>query len=274
MANLRVLYNNVADLAAVEASNSTANYSITNVQNIKKTSIHRSSGSSVTYTLTWTEDQSINGVALPATNLISGATIRVTLYNSSNGLLADSNTVTACKDKPTPTYKGLLYTANTFPYVGATKTSVWFNSTYNTDTVRKVIITVTHPTAGYPIDCSRIVCGKYWESSRQVSNGINIGITDNSIITNTRSGDSYVDRKPINETMQFQLQYLTDTDRKNLLEIMKTVGSNTLVYYCIFPDNTNPEITQNYSIYGRNSNNSIDYALYNLYNSSLNINGW
>lgn len=271
MANLRVLYNNVADLATIEANSSTANYSITNVQNTKKTSIHRSAGNSVTYTLTWLTDQSINGIALPATNLISGATIRVTLYDKDNTLKADSNTVTACKDR-TPIYKGSLYTANTFPYAGATKTSVWFNSIY--DTVRKVIITVIHPTAGYPIDCSRIVCGNYWESSRQVSNGINIGITDNSIVTNTRSGDSYVDRRHINETMQFQLQYLNDTDRKSLLQIMKTVGSNALVYYCIFPDNTNPEITQNYSIYGRSSNNSIDYALYNLYNSSLNISGW
>jgi len=272
MANLRVLYNNLADSATITASSTVLGYAIANVQNIKKTSVHRSAATTntVTYTLNWTSDQKINGVALPATNLINGSTIRVTLYNSAGTLLADSNTVAACKDKNPEL--SVAYTSNVFPYSGATKTSIWFDTLYST--VRRVDITLTHANSLTSIDCSRIVCGNYWESTRQASNGITVGVVDNSIITNTRSGDSYVDRRPTIETMQFQLQYINDKDRKTLLEIMKTVGSSGLVYLCIFPDNTNPEITQSYSIYGRSQSNSLEYALYSLYNSSLNINSW
>jgi len=74
--------------------------------------------------------------------------------------------------------------------------------------------------------------------------------------------------------MQFQLQYLSDTDRRNLLQIMRTSASSGLMYICVFPDNTNPEVTQTYSIYGRAQDNNIEYAMFNLYNRSITINSW
>jgi hypothetical protein len=272
MANLRVLYNNLADTAIIAASsNAGTSYGITNVQNIKKTSFHRSSlTNTVTYTLTWFTDQSINAVALPATNLIDGATIRVVLYNSANAVLADSTTVTACKNKISLSKTD--YLGSTFPYTGATKTSIFFPSSYTT--VRKVTITLINTNTSMSVDCARIICGNYWEGSRQASNGINIGVVDSSVVSTTRAGDTYVDRRPITETMQFQLQYLNDNDRRTLLDIMRSVGTSGLIYICVFPDNTNSELTQSYSIYGRSQNNSIDYALYSLYNSSLTINSW
>lgn len=268
MANLRVIHTNVADSATITASTTATGFSIENVKNTKKTSVHRSLNNSVVYTLTWTVAQKVSAVSLPATNLVDGATIRVEMYNSSSVRVADSTILTAALNQTVP-MGSLTYNSNSFPYNGATKTSVWFNQEY--DTITRVVITVTNNSQ---IDCARIVCGTYWESSRQVSNGITLGINDTSVLTTSRAGDIYTERGPVAETMQFQLQYLNDTDRQKLQQIMRAYGSNGLLFVCVFPDNTNPEITQSYSIYGRSQDNNLEYALFSLYNRSMTINSW
>jgi len=273
MANLRVIHTNVADLATISVgiNNTAAGFDIKNVQNTKKTSVHRSLASTVNYELKWEGNpQKVSAIALPATNLLDGASISVKLYTGVNDTTAraDSGTLTAAKDRTILIPRNGTYDSNVFAYNGATKTSVWFNAEY---LVEKIIISVV---SGAPVDCARIVCGTYWESSRQVSNGITLGITDNSVITTSRAGDVYADRRPKQETMQFQLQYLSDTDRRKLQQIMNAYGSNGLLFACVFPDNTNPEVTQAYSIYGRSQDNNLEYVLFSLYNSSMTINSW
>lgn len=271
MANLRILYNNVADTATIAASNTAVGFNIDNVKNNKKTSIHRSTANTVVYTLTWATTQKINGVALPATNLESGATIRVQVYSAtdSNQLISDTNATQACKDRDI-----LIYDSTSAPsyidfaFGGATKTSVWFNSLLST---RKIVITVVNTAV---VDCARIVCGQYWESTRQVSNGITLGYQDSSEIITTRSGNTYADRKPITETMSFSLEYISDVDRQELQKIFRSWGMNALLYICVFPDNTNPDTTQNYSIYGRNTTTSLQYMFHSLYSTSLDITSW
>jgi hypothetical protein len=276
MANLRIIHSNVADLAVItdgtsDASNTATGFSIKNVQNTKKTSVHRSVSNIVNYELKWVGNpQKISAIALPATNLLDGASISVKLYTGANdtNTRADSGTLTAAKDRTILIPNNGTYNSNVFAYNGATKTSVWFNAEY---LVEKVIISVV---SSAPVDCARIICGTYWESSRQVNNGITLGVNDTSVITTSRAGDVYADRRPIQETMQFQLQYLSETDRRKLQQIMNAYGSNGLLFACVFPDNTNPEITQAYSIYGRSQSNSLEYALFSLYNSSMTIDSW
>jgi hypothetical protein len=272
MANLRVIYNNLADAANILASSTSAG-SVDNLKNTQKTSVHRSTGPTVTYTLTWSSAQSINCVALPATNLQAGDTIKLQLYtlDTDTSPLYESATLQACTGRVTALYnKTTLPTYVDFGFGGATKTSVWLTTTYQ---VKKLIITLTS-TSVAQIDCSRLICGTYWESSRQVNNGIQLGYEDLSEITTTRSGNTYEDRKPISETLQFDLEYISDLDRQQLQKIMRSWGSSALMYFCVFPDNTNPEVTQSYSIYGRSNSNSIQYQFHKYYNTNLDIKGW
>lgn len=270
--NLRILYNNVADLATITASTTASGFAASNMQNAQKTSVHRSAGTIVTYTVTWTSDQAINGIALPATNLTGNDTIQVTLFNSSAAVLTTLNSTTACLGRSTLLQSGATTTDYTqFAFGGATKTSIWFTTLYTT--VRSLTITLTSSTVSQ-IDCARIVCGQYWEPGRQVDKGIELGFTDQSDVITTRSGNTYVDRKPITETMNFQLQYLSDTDRAQFMKIMRAWGNSGLIYICVFPDNTNPELTQAYSIYGRNQSNTLQYQVYNFYSSSTQITSW
>lgn len=271
MANLRIIYNNLADSATIVASTTAAGFSVDNLKNTQKTSVHRSTDTTVTYTLTWSTLQTISCVALPATNLKTGSTIRVQLYTEpdSPNILADTGAQQACYGRSVTLYnKSTSPTYVDFGFGGAAKTSIWFAQPYK---AKKVVITIVSDAV---IDCARIICGTYWESSRQVNRGIQLGYEDMSEITTTRSGNTYEDRKPIIETMQFDLEYLSDTDRQELQKLMRSWGSSGLIYYCVFPDNTNPELTQSYSIYGRSNSNSIQYQFYKYYNTSIDIKGW
>jgi hypothetical protein len=273
MANLRIIYNNIADSATIIASNTASGFSVDNLKNTQKTSVHRSTTTTVTYTLNWTTAQSINCIALPATNLQSGDTIKLQLYTEAEdtGTVYETSNLKACTDRVTTLYnKTTAPTYVDFGFGGATKTSVWLTTTYR---IKKLVVTLTSVTAPQ-IDCARIICGTYWESSRQVNNGIQLGYEDSSEITTTRSGNTYEDRKPISETMQFDLEYLSDADRQQLQKLMRSWGSSALIYYCVFPDNTNPEITQSYSMYGRSESNSLQYQFHKYYNSNFNIKSW
>ena len=272
MANLRILYNNVADLATITASTTASGFAASNMQNAQKTSVHRSTGTVVTYRLQWASDQKINGIALPSTNLNGTDTIAINLYDITSTLIASTNYTTACLNRNLLLQGGATVTDYTqFSFGGATKTSVWFNTLYST--VRIMEITLTSMTTKQ-IDCSRIVCGEYWEPTRQVEKGIELGFTDQSEIITTRSGNTYVDRKPIVETMNFQLNYITDADRAQFMRIVRSWGTTGLIYVCVFPDNANTELTQAYSIYGRLQSNSVQYQVANYYNTSMQLNSW
>lgn len=271
--NLRVIYNNVADTATITASTTAQGFSVDSVKNTQKTSVHRSTGATVVYTLTWSTAQNINCIALPATNLQAGDLIKVQAYSeiADTATVYDTGELKACTGRVTTLYnKSSTPSYVDFGFGGATKTSVWLPSIYP---VKKLVITLISSNVS-TIDCARIICGTYWESSRQVNNGIQLGYEDLSEITTTRSGNTYEDRKPIIETMQFDLEYISDTDRQQLQKLMRSWGSSGLIYYCVFPDNTNPEVTQSYSIYGRSESNSLQYQFHKYYNTNLSIKGW
>jgi len=276
MANLRIIYNNVADSATISAS-TTASGSAANMKNDQKTSAHRSSSTStVTYTLTWSTAQAINCVALPATNLVDGDLITVKLYETSTtdaaGPIAQLIDQQACAGRVMLLQNGnTTSTSADFGYGGATKTSVWFTQTYQ---AKALEITLTRSSLVQQIDCARIICGKYWETSRQVTKGIDVGTEDQSEVITTRSGNTYVDKKTISDTLSFNLDYINDVDRKTFLQLLRSWGKNGLIYVCLFPDNTNTEYTQAYSIYGRLQNTSLRYEYLGYYNTSIQLISW
>jgi hypothetical protein len=276
MANLRIIYNNVADSATISAS-TTASGLAANMKNDQKTSAHRSSSTStVTYTLTWSTAQNINCVALPATNLVNGDLISVKLYETSTGDAAGP--IAQAIDQPACAGRSILLqngnttsTSADFGYGGATKTSIWFTQTYQTKALE---ITLTRGSLVQQIDCARIICGQYWETSRQVTKGIDVGTEDQSEVIITRSGNTYVDRKTISDTLSFNLDYINDVDRKTFLQLLRSWGKGGLVYVCVFPNNGNTEYTQAYSIYGRLQNTSLRYEYLGYYNTSIQLISW
>jgi hypothetical protein len=278
---MRLIYNNVADTATSISANNTVAGAESNLKNNRKSSVHRA-GTSVTYTLTWTSAQKINAVALPATNLVAGSSIQVRLYTEAADTTphtANALPVAAAADRAIILPGNVLIPNYThFSLGGATKTSVWFPSVTSSQTTKRMEILLTNPN---PIDCSRIVCGEYWQPKRQVSRGITLGVQDNSEVSNTRSGDVYINTTYTRESLNFELQYFDDADRKQLLDIFRTWGSNGFIYVCVFPDvdtltypQGNSELMQTYSIYGRNTDLSLQYDIYSIYTAQLSIESW
>lgn len=274
MANMRIIYDDKCTSATIIASSTSGALVAANMQNDYKGQVHRSTGTSVTYTLTWTQAQSIGGIGLPATNLSPTSTIRVRLYatTASATAAADSGTIPANGSAVTQLYNwSNPLNANSFAYGGATKSAVWFEQHYSVQKVVIDIVDASNP-AGY-IDCSRIVCGAYWEPKYNVSNGITHTINDTTQNIRNDSGDLLSDRGFINDQLKFDLSVLTEVDKSLLTQIIKYVGISKNIFISLMPE-SNSSREQDYIIYGKRENSDITSQFYKLYNHSMSIEGW
>ena len=282
MANVRIIYDDAAGRATITANN-TANGSLeaSSLNTNTKSLAHRSNSTSITYTLTWASDEIINGIILPATNLSSASTIAVVAKNSIGTSIYTHNSgtpVNACINTTLDSYPSIK-NVNSFPYGGLSKTAIWFTSTPTT--VRSLEITLnrgTNPSASpaYPsyIDCSRIICGKYWEPNIGVSkDGLEVTISDTTQTSRSDAGDLYSDRGNIYDQLNFNLAILDKADREELIKIMKYVGSYRNIAVSIFPEGNNRN-EQDYLIYGKRETSGIGYLVHNFYSNSFSITGW
>lgn len=274
MANMRIIYDDKCASATITASTTAGSLTASNMQNDYKGQVHRSTGTSVSYTITWTQAQSISGIGLPCTNLSNTSTIRVRLYTTTGSAtpIADSGTIAASGAQSTQisNWSNPL-NANSFAYGMATKTAVWFDQAYS---VQKVVIDLmdVNNLAGY-IDCSRIVCGAYWEPKYNVSNGISLTINDTTQNVRNDSGDLLSNRGFIHDKLSFDLGVMVESDKSILTQIMRFAGINKNIFVSLMPE-SNSSREQDYIIYGKRENSDIGSQFYKLYNHSMSIEGW
>lgn len=279
MPNMRIIYNNVADSATITADNTAGTNEAANLKTDYKGQVHRSTGTTVTYTLTWAAGQSIGGIVLPCTNLSSQATIRVRLYTGSYTQSFDSGTIAACPNTSLEQWPAPR-DANIFAYGGLSKTSMWWNSVNNS--ITKIDITLTDTSTNSPgyIDCSRVICGTYWQPTYNVSrDGLDITITDSSGASRTDSGDLISEQGFVYDELSLNLELLTDSDRDTLVGIMRRIGTRKNIAVCVFPENTGTAIPNNtsqqiYTVYGKRDNNSLNYVLSGFNSHQIKITGW
>lgn len=279
MPNLRIIYDNAADRAnSLTASSTSGQLVASNMLNENKGIVHRSTGTQVTYTMTWATPQAIGGVALPATNLSGTATIRIRLYSDTGctAELADSGAgIYACPGQALELWDWQLpLNANAFAFGGASKQTVWFTDQIGNVSGMKVELADTLNTAGY-IDCARIVCGPYWEPKHNVQNGsLNIEIADLQTQERTDSGDLLANRSILHDKIRFDMSYLEETDRQQFLRIARLAGKSRNILVTVFPDNTNSVLAQDTTVYGKITNFAQAQQFYGFYSMPLEIEGW
>lgn len=277
MPNLRIIYDNAADRAtSLTASTTAGSLVASNTQNNFKGKVHRSTGTQVVYTLTWTAGESIGGISLPASNLSPDSTIRVQLYSDTQATtqIADSGTIFAC---PGPTLELWNWAeplnANAFAYGGAVKSSVWFTNQVFAKACKITLTDTTNP-AGY-IDCARIVCGSYWEPSQHVQNGqLNMETADLSEKQRTDAGDLIASRSVQHDKLRFDLSYLAEADRLQFTRIAKRAGTGNNILVQVFNDTENSTLAQDATIYGKVTNFAATQQLYGYYSTPIEIEGW
>jgi hypothetical protein len=275
MPNLRIIYDNALDRAAsLAASNTQGSLVVSNLQNDYKGVTHRSTGTSVSYTITWTNIQQISGLVLPATNLTTSSILRLRLYTNAADSVpvydsSNRNTVHQSVHSQWP----IALTANTFAYGGLTKASFWLNNPIN---ARKAIIDLTDTSnpAGF-IDCSRIVIGSYWSPTYNFEPGLVITRQDNSTATRLDSGDLFIDRSFVNDRLSFNYSYLTEADFKSLNTIVSLAGRSKRVAISMLPEYSDKSVEAEYLVYGLvAADTQFNYVIHKYYKSSLEINGW
>lgn len=274
MANVRIIYSDAAERATISAGagQSATGHDPNSLKTNTKSLAHRSSSTTITYTLNWSTPEQINCVILPATNLSSTATITV-----SSGGTTYANAVPACASTPLDGHTGSK-NVNSFPYGGLSKTAVWFSSTPTLSSLNITLTDTNKAALGYPayIDCSRIICGKYWEPQYGVDkDGLELTIGDTTQTSRSDAGDLYSDRGTIHEQLNFNLGVLTKSDKEELIKLLRIVGTYKNIAVSIFPEtNTNTRNEQDYIIYGKRETSGISYLVHNFYRNSFSITGW
>lgn len=274
MQNLKIIFDNVADSATVTASSTSASLVASNMQSDIKSKVHRSTGLSVTYTLTWTKDVSIGGVALPATNLSGDSTVRIRLYNAANAVIADSATVPAAPGLNLGLWNwSQPINANTFAYGGVAKVSHFFENHYQ---ARKCVIDLVDTAAnlaGY-IDCSRLVVGAYWSPSINADWGASVSIVDTSTTERSEAGDLISDRGILHDRLTFDLGALKEVDRANLMLLIRKSGTARNIFINLLPGDESSIAEQDFMIYGKRANSNVRYDFVNRFSSSFEVEGW
>lgn len=266
--NLRILYNNVADLATLSASNTSGSLVINNVKTEYKGEVHRSTGINVAYTLTWSSDQTIGCVCMPCTNLSSTSILRIKLYDASSNLREYTGDVYATSQYVNTSIQDV----NNFAYGGFSKSVFWFPSKPNY--VRSMVIELSDPdnTVGY-IDNSRIIAGDYWSPTYNLEKGMQASTIDSSTISESNAGSLIYLRGFIRDKLTIDFALIPEIDRSTLLNIIKSAGIHKNILLSVFPETYN-SYENDFLIYGKRSNAPIVNSLYGFYKNTLEITSW
>ena len=275
MSNIQILYDDVSKSASsITASTTNGSLVAANMLTEYKGQVHRSTGTSVSYTLLWDSPVNISCVGLPATNLSASATIVVTLYTAvSGGSPVYTSPVRLAAQGLNLNTSGWPdgRDVNSFFYGGAAKTFV----TFTNRSVQRCVIDIVDTTnpAGY-IDCARVVCGNYWQPTYNIQRGLSIDVTDTSDTNRADSGDNISDIGILYDRISFDFSILPEADRSTLIKIIKKIGTTKNIFVNIFPSDASHSVEQDFMIYGKRSNASVSYQIYGFYNSSMEVSSW
>lgn len=275
MPNLRIIHDNAADRSTVSASTTAGALAAGNMLTDLKGQLHRSTGTSVTYTLTWPSFETVAGAALPACNLTADATIRVRGYDAAVGgeLLADSGVQYACPGQVLGLWDWTgPINGNAFAYGGAAKAVCWLTDHY---AVKRLVIDIED--AGNPaghIDCARLVVGAYWSPEYNADYGATTGINDASQNARNDAGDLLTDRAALSETLQINLEMMPPADRARVNQIMRSSGTARPVLVALIPSDADPLLQQDTLIYGKRQNAGITFDYFNAFGTSITVEGW
>lgn len=122
------------------------------------------------------------------------------------------------------------------------------------------------------VKVSRFIIGNYWVPKYNTGYGVQVGYEDASTNERLQGGDLYTTVAPRNKTLQFDLQYLDESDKFQLFDIVRSLGKTKPLFVSVFPEDSDKQKEQMYSMYGKfNSLPNISYAMYSMYSSSIQL---
>jgi len=270
MPNLRIVSDNaIARAASLVASTTAGGLAVANLASDRKSSVHRATGTSVTYTLTWSAAEPIACVALPFCNLSPTATMRVRAY-ASNGttVLYDSGVGLAC---PAPALRPRNFTpaqaASAYAYGGGACARRWFNQV----SVFKLVLDIvdTGNLQGY-IEAACLIVGAYWSPMYNAS-ATSVSVVDRTELSRSAAGDQLADPGTISRKVPIDLRKMSAPDRAQFLALVRNSRAYPILL-SVFPENADFELERDFTVYGRRTKDSdIAYQYAGVYSTTLEI---
>lgn len=122
------------------------------------------------------------------------------------------------------------------------------------------------------VKVSRFLVGNYWSPTYNTSFGVQVGYEELTTTERLQSGDLYSTPGPRHKTLSFNLEYVTDAEKFKLFDIVKLLGKSKPLFVSVFPEDSDLEREQMYSICGKFTNlPAITYAMFTRYTTSLQL---
>ena len=122
------------------------------------------------------------------------------------------------------------------------------------------------------VKVSKFIVGNYWSPKYNTGYGVQVGYEDAATYERLQNGDLYTTVAPRNKTMQFELQYMDESDKFQLFDIYRSVGKAKALFASIFPEDDDQQKEQMYSMYGKFATiGNINYVMYTMYASSIQL---
>jgi hypothetical protein len=271
MANLRILNDNLADRAAsITANNEAGALVVENVQTDDKTEVHRTTGTTAIYALTWSTAQTLNMAALAFTNLTADATIKAEVFTLDTDVVPalDTGAVTACGYSPFVP-GGEALGVNLFPYGSFTYGRVYFAATAG----KKLVITVEDPTnpAGY-IEVGRLITGSYWSPTTNATGEPQLPLKSNTAHKRDDAGNLRTELRPHSRSLRIDLSHITTAaDRNKVYDLLRGNGMYWPVFVSLFPDHSDAALEQQHQLWGRLNDSILSSPTYGLFAAPLEI---
>ena len=227
-------------------------------------------------TVNFGSPKTVSGVILPFTNFTSTAKMNVTC--TGGGSTTSTGDVLACPYYTVDTWDSsyLPKGSSSYAYGGGTYARVWFNTP---QVCTGLTIQITDPSLGY-LEASRLIIGDHWSPVHNTSFGLTSAPKSLSANSRTESGDLVTNRGIQYNTMNFDLAWLTPSDRTIFTKILKSNGINKGMFISLFPNNGTSTVDaaidydkeQTFQIYGKLSSLvDINHPMYTMYSTKIDI---
>jgi len=272
MSKLRYLFNNAINRAALTVPDTVLGMSAINMQTDVRGQVTRVMGTFMTIDAVFPGLEMMGVVAIPASNLGPGSTIRVRTYSDSAGttLAQDSGVQPAFVGDSTHTWWAGVSSVNAFTEGAFPMVLVYLPSRHS---ARKLLVNITNPNATF-IDISRLVAGGYIETAYTADWGASVGTADLSSNTRTAAGDLRTDWGPRYNTLQFDLTGLTESDRAPLRHVISG-GVGQWLLFDLIAENPDPSLARTFSIYGKLSQaGAMSYRAFRTHATQFQLDGY
>lgn len=298
MPNLRVVHNNLIDVASTTITASSTASAATIVANLKtdpKSVVWRSGTSSTIATkanllIVPTSITVVGALILAFTNLSAEATLRL------RGFIGTAPTLTGTVDVPVVSVGSATTVFDTGYVVGNPPqglgnwefgdsifgpnaqesrrgySKVWVPQTQQAPCTSMVLEIVDPYNTNQYIEASRLIVGTYWSPTYNTSYGVTTSIVDMSSNERTESGDLVTSNGAYYSKLSFDLKYMDKKDRTTFNSIIRSKGMRKPVFISIFPEDADTGKDQVYQIYGKLSQlYGIEHPIFEMYSSQVEV---